>query len=51
MNVLHRHPWIPLALLFLDFVAVWASWLRIAIRHAPESVAPATPPPAHAAAR
>ena len=51
MNVLRRHPWIPLAMLFLGFVAVWVCWLRIALRHAPESVAPSNPPPAHAPVR
>jgi len=50
MNLLRRHPWIPLAALFLGFVAVWACWLRIALRNAPASVAPTNPPPAHAAA-
>jgi hypothetical protein len=50
MSLLRRHPWIPLAGLFLSFVAVWICWLSIALRHAPESVAPANPPPAHAPA-
>lgn len=51
MNLLRRHPWIPLAALFLGFVAVWACWLRIALRHAPEPVAPVNPPTNHAPAR
>jgi hypothetical protein len=51
MNLLRRHPWIPLAALFLGFVAVWVWWLSFALRHAPESVAPANPAPAHAPAR
>lgn len=51
MNLLRRHPWIPLAALFLGFVAVWVCWLRVALRHAPEAVQPATPSPAHAPAR
>jgi hypothetical protein len=50
MSLLRRHPWIPLAGLFLGFVAVWICWLSIALRHAPESVAPANPPPFHAPA-
>lgn len=50
MKLLRRHPWIPLAALFLGFVAVWACWLRIALRHAPEAVTPATPE-RHAPAR
>jgi len=51
MNLLRRHPWIPLAALFLGFVAVWVWWLSFALRHAPESVAPANPASAHAPAR
>ena len=50
MSLLRRYPWIPLAGLFLGFVAVWICWLSIALRHAPESVAPANPPPVHAPA-
>ena len=50
MNLLRRYPWIPLAVLFLGFVAVWIAWLITAIKHAPESVAP-TPAPAHESAR
>jgi hypothetical protein len=50
MSLLRRYPWIPLAGLFLGFVAVWICWLSIALRHAPESVAPANPPPFHAPA-
>lgn len=41
MNLLRRYPWLPLAALFLGFVAVWIVWLIIASRHAPESVEPA----------
>ena len=51
MNLLRRHPWLPLAALFLGFVAVWACWLCVALRNAPESVAPANPVTAHAPAR
>jgi hypothetical protein len=51
MSLLRRHPWIPLAALFLGFVAVWVCWLLIALRHAPEAVAPLAPPPSHAPAR
>lgn len=51
MSLLRRHPWIPLAALFLGFVAVWACWLFIALRHAPEPVAPVNVPPSHAAPR
>ncbi|MEO0039076.1 MAG: hypothetical protein RIS38_24, partial [Verrucomicrobiota bacterium] len=51
MSLLRRHPWIPLAALFLGFVAVWACWLLIALRHAPESVNPVNPPSDHAPAR
>ncbi len=51
MSLLRRHPWIPLAALFLGFVAVWVCWLLIALRHAPEPVAPQLPPPSHAPAR
>lgn len=40
MSLLRRHPWILLAALFLGFVTVWACWLRIALRHAPETVTP-----------
>lgn len=50
MNFLRRYPWIPLAVLFLGFVAVWIVWLITAIKHAPESVAP-TSAPAHESAR
>lgn len=51
MSLLRRHPWIPLAALFLGFVAVWACWLLIALRHAPESVPPLRSTSAHAPAR
>jgi len=40
MNLLRRHPWLPLAALFLGFVGLWLWWLGFAARHAPESVAP-----------
>lgn len=50
MSLLRRHPWLPLAALFLGFVAVWVIWLIIASRHAPESVEP-TRAPRHDAAR
>jgi hypothetical protein len=51
MNLLRRHPWLPLAALFLGFVVVWACWLCVALRNAPESVTPVNPPPPHAPAR
>ncbi len=51
MSLLRRHPWIPLAALFLGFVAVWVCWLLIAHRHAPEPMVPHSPPPSHAPAR
>lgn len=38
MNLLRRHPWIPLAALFLAFVGAWVWWLGFAARHTPESV-------------
>ena len=51
MSLLRRHPWIPLAALFLGFVAVWVCWLLVALRHAPESMGPADLPHSHAPAR
>ncbi len=42
-SLLRRHPWIPLAALFLSLVAAWVAWLSLASRHAPESV-PLEPP-------
>ncbi|MFM2212712.1 MAG: hypothetical protein RL639_1906 [Verrucomicrobiota bacterium] len=50
MSLLRRHPWLPLAALFLGFVAVWTCWLIVALRHAPETSAPADHP-AHAPSR
>ena len=49
MSFLRRHPWVPLAALFLGFVAIWIFWVITAIRHAPESVRP-TSTPAHESA-
>lgn len=44
---LRDRPWIWFVLLFVSFVCAWAALITIAVRHAPATVPPAKPAPAH----
>jgi hypothetical protein len=44
LNLIQRHPWVPVLAFYLTFIIVWIWFAWFAIQNSPEVIAP--PPPA-----